>query len=353
MKELNNKDLIEGLKKLKGRENQIIAELIRYLCEVDRRKLYLELGYPSLFAYCCKALKYSESAAYRRIAAARVYRDNPEVYHKLIGGELTLCAVAELAKVISPKNKVELFSKIEGKSKQEVQSVVAEYRAPETGSKRQESVRVRQVKRRPVPLLVSQAPRTEEPHAKSYTVTIELSEEEMAVVQEAQTILSTAKVRETLLQSARKVVQHHKSLRVKREHRAANKGIVKESLPPTFAKATAGKPVEADNGRSRYISADVRHAVEMRDGGRCSYVATDGTRCCETKNLEFDHRAPYALGGKSDANNLRLLCRGHNKLFAEQVFGREMIQNIIDFRRQTTVQSVSGIETYQHQAPAN
>jgi len=83
MKELNDHELVAALEKLKGRENQIIAELIRYLSEVDRRKLYLELGYPSLFAYCCKALRYSESAAYRRIAAARVYGDNPEVYQKL------------------------------------------------------------------------------------------------------------------------------------------------------------------------------------------------------------------------------------------------------------------------------
>jgi len=332
MKELNDRDLIAALKRLKGRENQIVAELIRYLCEVDRRKLYLELGYPSLFAYCCKALKYSESAAYRRIAAARVYRDNPEIYQKLIGGELTLCAVAELAKVISPENKVELFSKVEGKSKQEVQSVVAEYRAPETGSKRQESVRVRQVKRDPEPLLKSQAQSTEQPHAKSYTVTIELSEEEMAVVQEAQTILSTAKVKETLLQSARKVVQHHKSLKAKREQRVANKGMLKESPPPT---------AEVDSAHPRYISADVRHVVEVRDGGKCSYVAPDGTRCCETKNLEFDHRVPFALGGKSNITNLRLLCRAHNKLAAEQVFGREMIQNIIDFRKQAAIQSVS------------
>jgi len=331
MKELNDKELVAALKKLKGRENQIVAELIRYLCEVDRRKLYLKLGYPSLFAYCCKALKYSESAAYRRIATARVYRDNPEVYQKLIGGELTLCAVAELAKVISPKNKEELFSKVEGKSKQVVQSVVAEYRAPELGSKRQESVRLKQIKRSPVPLLKCEALSTEEPNVKSYTVTIELSEEEMALVQEAQTILSTSKVKETLLKSARKVVQHHKSLRVKREHRATNKEISKESLPPA----------EVDSDRSRYIPADVRHIVDQRDGGRCSYVAPDGTRCCETKNLEFDHQVPYALGGKSDANNLRLLCRGHNKLAAEQVFGREMIQNIIDFRKQAAIQSVS------------
>jgi len=325
MKELNDKELLAALKKLKGRENQIVAELIKYLSEVDRRKLYRELGYPSLFAYCCQALKYSESAAYRRIAAARVYRDNPEVYQKLIGGELTLCAVAELAKVISPKNKAELFSKVEGKSKQEVQSVVAEYRAPETGSKRQESIRVRQVKRSPVPLLKTQpAPSTEEPHARSYTVTLELSEEEMAVVHEAQTILSTAKVKETLLKSARKVVQQHKSLKAKREQRVANSKVDKEALPPAA--------VNKEKIRSRYIPADVRHAVEMRDGSRCTFVAPDGTRCCETCNLEFDHVEPWALGGNSTVENLRLACKAHNQLYAEKIFGREMIQSIIDSR---------------------
>jgi len=112
-------------------------------------------------------------------------------------------------------------------------------------------------------------------------------------------------------------------------------------LPPTFAKATAGKPVQADKGRSRYIPADVRHVVEKRDCGRCSYVAPDGTKCCETKNLEFDHRVPFALGGKSEANNLRLLCRAHNKLAAEQVFGQEVIQNIINLRKQAAIQSGS------------
>jgi len=83
---------------------------------------------------------------------------------------------------------------------------------------------------------------------------------------------------------------------------------------------------------SRYIPTDVRHAVTKRDNGRCSYVAPDGTRCCETRNLEFDHRVPFALGGQSTVENLRLLCSGHNKLHAEQVFGREMIQGVIQAR---------------------
>jgi len=321
MKELNNKELVARLERLKGRENQIVAELVKYLSEVDRRKLYLELGYPSLFAYCCKALKYSESAAYRRIAAARVYRDNPEVYQKLITGELTLCAVAELSKVLKTENKAELFIKVSGKSKREVQSVVAEYRAPETKIKQQESIRVRQVKKSPAPLLEKETKSTEQPPLKSYSVTLELSEEEMALLHEAQAILSTRKVKDTLLKSAKRIVQQHKRLQAKRECRV----VRRESMPPV--------EVDQDTRPSRYIPADVRHAVEKRDGNRCTYVAPDGRRCCETRNLELDHIEPFALGGKSTVQNLRQVCRGHNQLYAEQVFGREYLQRIVHLRK--------------------
>ena len=36
---------------------------------------------------------------------------------------------------------------------------------------------------------------------------------------------------------------------------------------------------------SRYIPADVRHAVEQRDGCRCRFVAADGRRCRDDLNL--------------------------------------------------------------------
>jgi len=74
--------------------------------------------------------------------------------------------------------------------------------------------------------------------------------------------------------------------------------------------------------------------VIKRDGCQCSYVAPDGTRCCERKNLEFDHAEPWALGGQNTTENLRLMCKSHNQMYAEQVFGREFIQNIIESKRQ-------------------
>ena len=78
--------------------------------------------------------------------------------------------------------------------------------------------------------------------------------------------------------------------------------------------------------RGRYIPAAVRRAVWERDGGRCTYVGANGQRCRERACLEFDHIDPYARGGPPAVSNLRLACRSHNGLAAEQVFGRDFIE---------------------------
>ena len=96
---LSNESLTQTLFKLRIGEKEVISDVVRYLAELDSRKLYLELGHSSLFSYCRNALGYSEGGAYRRIQAARLVRDNQEVYEKLRSGSLTLCAVAEISKV--------------------------------------------------------------------------------------------------------------------------------------------------------------------------------------------------------------------------------------------------------------
>ncbi|MFL5261666.1 MAG: HNH endonuclease, partial [Anaeromyxobacteraceae bacterium] len=78
------------------------------------------------------------------------------------------------------------------------------------------------------------------------------------------------------------------------------------------------------------IPAAVRREVSKRDGGRCAWCSPDGRRCGSTWMLELDHIVPAALGGPSTVENLRLHCRSHNRLGAEQIFGRA---NMDLFRR--------------------
>jgi 5-methylcytosine-specific restriction endonuclease McrA len=89
---------------------------------------------------------------------------------------------------------------------------------------------------------------------------------------------------------------------------------------------------------TRYIPESVKQEVWKRDGGRCTYVGSNGRRCECEYNLQYDHYptrkfiawdagspVPYARGGKSTANNLRLLCEKHNRHTAKKTYGEAAI----------------------------
>jgi 5-methylcytosine-specific restriction endonuclease McrA len=78
--------------------------------------------------------------------------------------------------------------------------------------------------------------------------------------------------------------------------------------------------------RSRHIPAEVRRNVWQRDDARCTYLDSRGQRCREQSGLEFHHQHPHGRGGPPSFENIRLRCRSHNDLAAEQDFGRDFIR---------------------------
>lgn len=121
------------------------------ICEADLRKSYLEKGYSSLFDYLVRFFGYSESAAYRRIQAARLLGVLPEVEEKMLSGEVNLTTLSQMqstfqkeekrsGKKISISSKNEVLKKIEGKSSFETQKTLLQA-FPESVSK-EESLRV-------------------------------------------------------------------------------------------------------------------------------------------------------------------------------------------------------------------
>ena len=48
----------------------------------------------------------------------------------------------------------------------------------------------------------------------------------------------------------------------------------------------------------RYIPREVKREVWKRDGGQCTFVATDGTRCAAREPIEYDHVDAVGRGGR-------------------------------------------------------
>jgi hypothetical protein len=84
------------------------------------------------------------------------------------------------------------------------------------------------------------------------------------------------------------------------------------------------RPVLTEENLGEIVAraAAVKRAVWERDGGRCTYVSPEGRRCDSRWRLELDHVEPAARGGPSTVEGLRLRCRAHNILHAEESFGR-------------------------------
>jgi len=301
---LSNQDLLASLKDMRATECSVIAEIVRYLAEINMRQSYRELGYSSLFAFCTGALKYSEGAAQRRIAAARCLKDNSEVYELLKSGKISLCSLSQVAKVITPQNKTEILTLAVGLPKEQAQRLAAQY-APATEAKR-ETIRAKKVL--VAANQVSTATATVTPTTEErFSISLEVDAETMELINDAKRYSGEIKLSALL------------------------KVVLKEYTNRKKPKVTADKPAPAvPIKNTRYIPRSVKDSVRIRDNEQCTFIVADGTRCCEKVGLEFDHETPFSRGGTATVENLRLTCKAHNRLYAEQLFGREFIQRFSD-----------------------
>jgi len=125
LKSLADDQLLSGLASIVHRRNQITAEFLAYLAELDERQLFLDLGFPSLFEYCVVKLGLCESTAGRHIAAARVCRKHPRAFELVASGSLHASALSLLKKHVTSENAAELFELCTHQSARKVEELLA------------------------------------------------------------------------------------------------------------------------------------------------------------------------------------------------------------------------------------
>src|SRR5512132_478911 len=118
------------MEKNAGVEHATIIRTLHYINELERRKLFLELGCSSVFDYCVRKLGYSEPGAGRRIQAARCAWRYPELFPLLREHDVSLSTLACIEPILRDENKDSVIERVRGASRREVERIVSEYRPP-------------------------------------------------------------------------------------------------------------------------------------------------------------------------------------------------------------------------------
>src|SRR5689334_14706579 len=120
-------ELVAGLDRVVGSGRRLLAELLAHLCEVEDRRLHLDAGYPSLFAYCMARLGFTEDEAYRRINVARVARKAPVVFNWIAEGRLSLSVASLLQPYVLSPNLPQVIEALAGKSVKEAREALVAF----------------------------------------------------------------------------------------------------------------------------------------------------------------------------------------------------------------------------------
>ena len=298
------------MKQVLRRETAELAEFVIELAEFDRLKQYLDLGYRSLWECCKRELGLSERAIYYRIAAAREVQRNPQLAGQIRDGRLCITTLAMLTKVMTDENANTLVAEAAGKSKREVEQIVARL-----DPKPIPADVVRAIAPEPSPGKVDDLlnnartePLTEKLFRRYMTVDIEFEDLLKAACDGLSHAKPGASELDVLKEGLRLVVRESEKRR----------GIV-------------DRPREDREAIDGDIPQSVKRAVWKRDCGCCQWRAADGGICGSTQQVEFHHRQDRAKGGLGSVANVMLLCRVHNQYAAEISYGEEYM-NIICFR---------------------
>ena len=325
---LSNEELERRLKQLVASESEATGDVVEHVAEFERRRLFAPKSFPTMFEYCTKTLGYSGSAAYLRIYAGRLANEYPEILDLLRARRLHLTAIRIVGPHLKPSNVRDLLSRSLAKSERELKFLIAEV------SPKPEPVEV--VRRIPLAEAPSpppvQLPPTPLPLAPPPVAIAPPTPESLPVFERSRALiepLTPQRIRFAFTGSDAflKNVDRARELLRHKYPAGALEDIFQETIEcfldarDPARKAKAAKP-RATNPRRRTIPVWIKDIAFKRDGGRCAYKAADGMRCEERGGLEYDHIVPWAKGGLSnDPANVRLLCRAHNSLEAERVFG--------------------------------
>jgi hypothetical protein len=312
---MTDHELVGQVSSLFAREKRIGDAILLGLKEIKVRRIYVDLGYPSLFEMLVKHFRLSESSTYTRLQALKLIEAVPEVQGDLFTGALSLTNAALAQSFIQQSEKdtntplsieerKEVIDAVKGKSQKEARATLAE-KNPKSGL----------------------PPNREKPITLKHTqLQITVDAETMAALTEVKELLSHCipdgdikEVLKYMIQLTGTTLKKRKGQSAPTSRSTSLSDAPDAPVAPSVLECST--VAEESCVRSRNIPIETKRIVFGRAGGCCEFVNQEGVRCQSKHQLEVDHKIPWSQGGTHKFENLQVMCRSHNLFRTKETHG--------------------------------
>ncbi len=258
------------------------SELLESIEHVDKERVYLEHGHTSTFGYVVNILKLSESVASNFMAVTRKSAQVPELRQAIQSGELTVSKARKITSVLDSQNQAHWIglakSLPQAKLEKEVAKSFPQFAIAE--------------KIKPVceNRMLMQVGISEELHNMIKRV------QDL----ESQRTKTPVNIEQALKSSLIEYLDRHDPIEKAKRSEQRQQHVLRQK------RARQGEP-------NRYLSAQIKHAITLRDQARCTHTNQDGIRCENRRWLETHHIKQISFGGTNELTNLTTLCSVHHK----------------------------------------
>jgi hypothetical protein len=286
--------LVQNTEKLVRYERELLTKVLHHLLEIERRRLFSDFGFKSLFDFAVRHLGYPEDQAYRRISAMRLLKEIPEIEKKIESGEISLTHIGlaqtlfkqerkNQNKELSYNQKISVFEKIANKPVREAERIT---------------------------LSMSSSPETAKPDRVN-----QISESHIELK-----FIASNEI-QTKIEKLKGLLAHkYPNLSLgELFEKLCDIGLI-EWDP---AKTAAPRKRRVNPQNKSQSQAQILKAVFSNAESRCE-------SCNSYYALEIDHIIPIAKNGTSNPDNLRILCRNCNQRAAIQEFGQQTMDRYIN-----------------------
>ncbi len=327
-------------------------KMLELIAKVDKSREFLHCGYSSLYNYLTFGLKYSEGAANRRIRAARILNRNSTVRTLFRERKVSLCTLSLI------QDMPDLLNEISGKSKRAVEELIAfkQGKASNVKEKIIPIVVAKQVSEINLQKVIPQSNLKTENFlnstatnskvstlhqntvlaSKDYLPPPELTsildnnlnDKKILILEERfKVTFSFQKETKELIEEAKNLLSHIHPQGASFEELfvAGLKAIITNNKKQLSVKSRKSPKITATAvggviyKNPRYIPPIIKREIFKRDKNSCTYRHRSGEICGSKWQVEVDHIKPLVLGGKTEKENLRLLCRAHNQKLGKDI----------------------------------